>query len=77
VFIVNIRPIYYFTFQLEEQGSAYHECSIVFFTPGLYKVDIQCSSQENHPKGDKDQTLNDIGHTWKFTPPVAITVVDE
>jgi hypothetical protein len=21
--------------------------------------------------------LNDIGHTWKFTPPVAITVVDE
>jgi hypothetical protein len=63
--------------ELEEHGSAYHECSIVFFTPGQYKVDIHCSSQENCRTGDKDQTLNDIGHTWKFTPPVTITVVDE
>ncbi|XP_069696670.1 protein brunelleschi isoform X2 [Periplaneta americana] len=63
--------------ELVEQGSAYHECSIVFFTPGQYKVDIQCSSQDNHPLGDKDQTVNDIGHIWKFTPPVAITVVDD
>jgi len=69
--------VIYFGFQLEEHGSAYHECSIVFFTPGQYKVDIHCSSQENCRTGDKDQTLNDIGHTWKFTPPVTITVVDE
>jgi hypothetical protein len=67
----------YFAFQLEEQGSVYHECNIVFFTPGQYKVDIQCSSQDNSLTGDKDQTLSDIGHTWKFTPPVAISVIDE
>ena len=68
-------PISYVTvdccvFQLAEQGSAYHECSIVFFTPGQYKVDIQCSSQDN-------QSDNDIAHTWKFTPPVAITVAED
>jgi hypothetical protein len=77
VFILTIRPMFCSEFQLEEQGSAYHECSIVFFTPGQYKVDIQCSCQDNHLTEDKDQTLNDICHTWKFTPPVAITVVDE
>jgi hypothetical protein len=48
----------------------------VFFTPGQYKVDIQCSSQASHLTGDKDQTLSGIGHTWKFSPPVAITVID-
>jgi hypothetical protein len=77
VFLLIVRLIFCFEFQLKEQGSAYHECSIVFFTPGQYKVDIQCSSHDNHPTENKDQTLNDIGHTWKFTPPVAITVVDE
>ncbi|KAJ9597832.1 hypothetical protein L9F63_011327, partial [Diploptera punctata] len=54
--------------ELAEQGSAYHECCIVFFTPGQYKVDIQCTSQDN-------QCDTDIAHTWKFTPPVAITVI--
>ncbi|PSN54921.1 hypothetical protein C0J52_01648 [Blattella germanica] len=62
---------------LEEQGSAYHECCIVFFTPGQYKVDIQCSSNDNDPTSEKDQSLNEVGHTWKFTPPVAITVAED
>jgi hypothetical protein len=77
IFILSISLIFCFEFQLEEQGSAYHECSIVFFTPGQYKVHIQCSSQDNHPPAEKNETLNDICHTWKFTPPVAITVVEE
>jgi hypothetical protein len=69
--MLTVSAVFWFEFQLEEQGCAYHECSIVFFTPGQYKVDIQCSSQ------DSQQISNDICHTWKFTPPVAITVVDD
>nr|CAD7410818.1 unnamed protein product [Timema poppensis] len=51
--------------ELKEQGGAKHECCVVFFTPGQYKVDIQCSS-----------LVSDISHTWRFIPPIAVTVVD-
>ncbi|XP_063226452.1 protein brunelleschi isoform X2 [Bacillus rossius redtenbacheri] len=51
--------------QLEEQATTQHSCCVVFFTPGQYKVDIQCSS-----------LLSDVRHTWRFIPPVAFTVVE-
>nr|CAD7197339.1 unnamed protein product [Timema douglasi] len=50
--------------ELKEQGGAKHECCVVFFTPGQYKVDIQCSS-----------LVSDISHTWRFIPPIAVTVM--
>lgn len=63
--------------QLDDQGSVYHECNIVFFMPGLYKIDIQCSSQARPvsvvPSGD----VNSLpAHTWKLIPPIEITVTD-
>ncbi|XP_066993209.1 protein brunelleschi [Anabrus simplex] len=62
--------------KLAEQGNAYHECSVVFFTPGQYKVDIQCSSQDSdQPQTDGTLIFSDV-HTWKFIPPVTITVID-
>ncbi|XP_075217129.1 trafficking protein particle complex subunit brun isoform X2 [Lycorma delicatula] len=46
--------------QVLEHGSAYHECNVVFFTPGQYKVNIQCISTEKH--------------IWKLIPPLDIEV---
>ncbi|GLG96736.1 Protein brunelleschi [Gryllus bimaculatus] len=54
---------------LAEQGTAYHECSVVFFTPGQYKADIQCTTQLEGEDGDGS-------HVWKFTPAVCISVLD-
>lgn len=52
---------------LEPQGKAQHVCNVVFFTPGLYKIDIQCSAPDNY-------TLTPTGHVWKFIPAVEINV---
>lgn len=65
--------------QLDNQGSAYHECNVVFFMPGLYKVDIHCFSQG---KSRSVELCTDISsdvtpaHTWKLIPPIEITVMD-
>ena len=62
--------------QLEDQGSAYHECNVVFFMPGLYKIDIHCSTL---PKsGPQEDAASDSfpTHTWKLIPPIEITVTD-
>lgn len=43
-----------------QHGKVYHECNVVFFTPGQYKVNIQCTSSEKH--------------IWKLIPPLEIEV---
>ncbi|XP_059052611.1 protein brunelleschi [Achroia grisella] len=71
---------------LAESAKAYHECAVVFLTPGEYKIDIQCSTTE--PVLD-DVTIKDtdnpaivqsctgeVSHVWRFIPPVAISVTD-
>lgn len=65
--------------QLDDQGSAYHECNVVFFMPGLYKIDIQCSS--NGRSANSVSSGGVVGdsppaHTWKLIPPLEITVTD-
>ena len=69
-----------FLFQLGDQGSAYHECNIVFFMPGLYKIDIQCSSHGKAVNfgGPPGETSSGScpAHTWKLIPPIEITVTD-
>lgn len=57
---------------LEPQETASHKCNVIFFTPGLYKMDIQCYT----PDGASVSTgpLINTGHVWKFTPPVSIQV---
>ncbi|XP_050428976.1 protein brunelleschi [Adelges cooleyi] len=46
--------------KVEEQDSMYHECGVVFFYPGQYKLNLQC------------QTLKQ--HVWKLIPPLQLDI---
>ncbi|XP_063989770.1 protein brunelleschi [Diachasmimorpha longicaudata] len=62
---------------LQEYGRAYHECRVVFFTAGQYKIDIQCSSQKTI--SNSNSICSDImnaGHIWRYIPPIEIAVDD-
>lgn len=70
---------------LLESAKAFHECTVVFLTPGEYKIDIQCSTTE--PILDETTVIRDnqpsvqscageVSHVWRFIPPVAISVTD-
>jgi trafficking protein particle complex subunit 9 len=72
---------------LAESAKAYHECTVVFLTPGEYKIDIQCSTTEpvlediSVVRETDNQSLiqpcaGEVSHTWRFIPPVAISVTD-
>ncbi|XP_003400188.1 protein brunelleschi isoform X1 [Bombus terrestris] len=62
---------------LQEYGRVYHECRVVFFTAGQYKIDIQCSSKESTPNTPVlCSELINAGHTWRYIPPIEITVDD-
>ncbi|KOB69481.1 NIK-and IKBKB-binding protein [Operophtera brumata] len=68
---------------LPESEKAYHECTVVFLTPGEYKIDIQCSTTEpmyepsvkesEHPS-IITPCSGEISHVWRFIPPVAISL---
>ncbi|XP_034178106.2 trafficking protein particle complex subunit brun [Osmia lignaria lignaria] len=62
---------------LQEYGRIYHECRVVFFTAGQYKIDIRCSSKESAPNTPVlCSELINAGHTWRYIPPIEITVDD-
>ncbi|KAJ0174593.1 hypothetical protein K1T71_009701 [Dendrolimus kikuchii] len=69
---------------LAESAKAYHECTVVFLTPGEYKIDIQCSTTEliiedavTKEENSLIQTCTgEVSHVWRFIPPVAISVTD-
>ncbi|KAJ2945686.1 hypothetical protein O0L34_g525 [Tuta absoluta] len=71
---------------LPESEKAYHECTVVFLTPGEYKIDIQCSTTEpileELSLRDSDTPsiiqphCSEVSHIWRFIPPVAISVSD-
>ena len=49
----------------------------MFFTTGQYKIDIQCSSKESTPNTPVVcSELINAGHTWRYIPPIEITVDD-
>ncbi|XP_017781590.1 PREDICTED: protein brunelleschi [Nicrophorus vespilloides] len=54
---------------LEPQTSAEHNCNVLFFTPGQYKMDIQVAAPEC-----VSATASISGHVWRFIPPVEINV---
>lgn len=56
---------------LSKNSTASHECSVVFFTPGRFKVDIQCKTQQAL---SAIPTVNNDSHIWKFIPQIEITV---
>ncbi|KYN45017.1 Trafficking protein particle complex subunit 9 [Trachymyrmex septentrionalis] len=73
----NVRHTILLFCALQEYGRAYHECRVVFFTSGQYKIDIQCSSKESAPNSPiLYSELINAGHTWRYIPPIEITVDD-
>jgi hypothetical protein len=56
---------------LQPQERAQHECNVIFFTPGQYKIDIQCSAPDN---STAIPCLHSNGHIWRFTPPINVLV---
>ncbi|CAD7080031.1 unnamed protein product [Hermetia illucens] len=72
---------------LQQNEKAEHNCSIIFFTPGRFKANIQCrslaSSADNvlTPASHQVVTSNQASfyeaqHVWRFIPPVEVTVVE-
>uniref|UniRef100_A0A6V7JEY4 Uncharacterized protein n=1 Tax=Bracon brevicornis TaxID=1563983 RepID=A0A6V7JEY4_9HYME len=62
---------------MQEYGRAYHECRVVFFTAGQYKLDIQCSSQRAVTNSNTMcSDMMDAGHIWRYIPPIEIAVDD-
>ncbi|XP_034834345.1 protein brunelleschi [Maniola hyperantus] len=70
---------------LLESAKAFHECTVVFLTPGDYKIDIQCSTTEpildeaplvRDSQPSAQSCAGEVSHIWRFIPPVAISVTD-
>ncbi|VEN36763.1 unnamed protein product, partial [Callosobruchus maculatus] len=57
---------------LEPNLKADHQCNVIFFSPGQYKLDIQCCAPENNVA--TANPLLPTGHIWRFTPTISITV---
>ncbi|XP_058058745.1 protein brunelleschi isoform X2 [Anopheles bellator] len=69
---------------LNKDEKAFHRCSVLFFTPGRFKADIQCrslsSTQQAPPRGDDSGAgggAETASHVWRFIPPIEITVMDQ
>ncbi|KAJ8925963.1 hypothetical protein NQ315_009816 [Exocentrus adspersus] len=58
---------------LEPKVKINHECNVIFFMPGLYKLDIQCCAPESNI--DSGANLVQMGHVWRFTPSISIHVL--
>lgn len=58
---------------LKPQVKADHECNIIFFTPGIYKMDIQCYTPDSNTMASANSLVT-TGHIWKYIPSVAIQV---
>lgn len=61
---------------LKKSGRAFHECRVVFLTSGQYKIDIQCNSREQMANSPSLSTDTSDSHTWRYIPPVEISVAD-
>ncbi|XP_058124647.1 protein brunelleschi [Anopheles ziemanni] len=76
---------------LNKDEKAFHKCSVLFFTPGRFKADIQCRSlsstqqqQQHQQRGDDAAPTavvppgsDSASHVWRFIPPIEITVADQ
>uniref|UniRef100_A0A182IYU7 NIK and IKK(beta) binding protein n=1 Tax=Anopheles atroparvus TaxID=41427 RepID=A0A182IYU7_ANOAO len=72
---------------LNKDEKAFHKCSVLFFTPGRFKADIQCrslsSTQQPSQRGDDSMPPavppgpDSASHVWRFIPPIEITVADQ
>ncbi|XP_052893133.1 protein brunelleschi isoform X2 [Anopheles moucheti] len=76
---------------LNKDEKAFHKCSVLFFTPGRFKADIQCrslsSTLQTAPLQRPDESggmplittpgPDSASHVWRFIPPIEITVLDQ
>lgn len=60
---------------LNRNEKVFHQCSVIFFTPGRFKADIQCRSL-NSTVPQHSILNNSENHVWRFIPPVEITVIE-
>lgn len=74
--VTQSGPNYTFISSLSNNEVASHKCSAIFFTPGRFKVDIQCKTQSASSSSGLSTVSNDTHHIWKFIPPLEVLVVN-
>ncbi|XP_037775449.1 protein brunelleschi-like [Penaeus monodon] len=63
--------------QLAEGEEFRHCCGLVFFTAGVYKVEVTCSPAAAVTQTSFYENITPAHqHAWKFAPPLEITVTD-
>ncbi|XP_063698360.1 protein brunelleschi [Culicoides brevitarsis] len=74
---------------LQQNSKASYECSLIFFTPGRFKADIQCRSASSTSASHtavplimgafaaNNSASNSATHVWRFIPNIEVTVVLE
>ncbi|XP_066984231.1 protein brunelleschi [Macrobrachium rosenbergii] len=63
--------------QLAEGEEFRHRCGLVFFTAGVYKVEVTCSPAAAVAQTSFYENITPAHqHAWKFAPPLEITVTD-
>ncbi|XP_045585316.1 protein brunelleschi isoform X2 [Procambarus clarkii] len=63
--------------QLAEGEEFRHCCGLVFFTAGVYKVEVTCSPAAAVAQTSFYENVTPAHqHAWKFAPPLEITVTD-
>ncbi|KAK8728604.1 hypothetical protein OTU49_009040 [Cherax quadricarinatus] len=63
--------------QLAEGEEFQHCCGLVFFTSGVYKVEVTCSPAAAVGQTSFYENVTPAHqHAWKFAPPLEITVTD-
>lgn len=63
--------------QLKEGEEFRHCCGLVFFTAGVFKVEVTCSPAAVAATQSFYENITPAHqHAWKFAPPLEITVTD-
>lgn len=68
--------------QIVKQDCYHHQCSLVFFFPGIYKLDVQCDGDNvRRPSSVQANCSVPLGfssltHKWRCTPAIEITIVE-
>ncbi|KAK7074230.1 Trafficking protein particle complex subunit 9 [Halocaridina rubra] len=63
--------------QLAEGEEFHHKCGLVFFTSGVYKVEVTCSPAAAVAQTSFYENITPAHqHAWKFAPPLEITITD-
>ncbi|XP_065583206.1 protein brunelleschi-like isoform X2 [Artemia franciscana] len=62
-------------FKVLSPGEIYsHSCGICFLTPGKFKIEVQCSTDEKDGVSVGFESKSAVTHCWKFTPPIDVNV---